>query len=126
MVRAGADDQFLMALSVVVVVLVSRHHLARLFTTDEALIELVAVIAYPLALYQFSDMLQILFSNALRGMQDVKFTPLARCVLLHRPDALLCLLLCLCLRVRCGRHLGPPYGRFTSQYQPHLTLPLSA
>ena len=37
------------------------------------MVELVALLAWPVILYQAGDGLQILFANALRGISDVKY-----------------------------------------------------
>lgn len=73
-VRAGIALQSLIVLGVMILLLSCRHLLGHLFTTDTAVIEVVAVLVFPLATYQLVDMLQILLSYALRGMRDVKFT----------------------------------------------------
>lgn len=54
-----------------------RHVVGYIFTEDEAVISLVARLCIPVCIYQVGDVLQILFSNALRGMQDVRFTAIA-------------------------------------------------
>ncbi|KXB33508.1 MATE efflux family protein [Bacteroidales bacterium KA00251] len=73
-VKAGMAIQSLIVVAVMLLVLLLRYELARIFTTDQRVIETVSVMVIPLAVYQFVDMLQILFSNALRGMRDVRFT----------------------------------------------------
>lgn len=73
-VRSGAIIQLLMVIFLVALFLVFRNHLGSVFTNDQAVIDLVAILIFPLAAYQLFDMLQILFSNVLRGMQDVGFT----------------------------------------------------
>lgn len=73
-VRAGFRIQLTMALSVMIFLLLFRQHIPKIFTSDPKVIELAAIVIFPLIAYQISDMLQILFSNALRGLQDVKFT----------------------------------------------------
>ena len=78
-VKSGFKIQLSMALSTIVILLIFRNYIPRIFTTDESVIKLASIVILPLAAYQVTDMLQILFSNALRGMQDVKFTAWAAC-----------------------------------------------
>lgn len=73
-VRAGLKIQLTMALSVMAFLLLFRKDIPKIFTSDSAVVELAALVIFPLVAYQLCDMLQILFSNALRGLQDVKFT----------------------------------------------------
>lgn len=73
-VHSGIALQLLMVLSLVILLILLRNHLGKIFTQDNDVIELVSILAIPLATYQLFDMLQILFSNVLRGLQDVKFT----------------------------------------------------
>lgn len=48
-----------------------RHQLAGLFGASEEVASIVAVLAYPLVLYQLGDGIQVTFVNALRGLGDV-------------------------------------------------------
>lgn len=73
-VKAGLKVQAIMVLSLMTILLILRTHIPKIFTNDQEVINLSAIVIFPLIAYQASDMLQILFSNALRGMQDVKFT----------------------------------------------------
>ncbi len=73
-VRAGFKIQLTMALTVMTFLLLFRKYIPKIFTNDIEVVELAALVIFPLIAYQLSDMLQILFSNALRGLQDVKFT----------------------------------------------------
>lgn len=58
---------------VVVLILVFRTHMGYLITPEKEVVDLVALLAYSVILYQFGDGLQILFANALRGIADVKY-----------------------------------------------------
>ena len=78
-VKSGFKIQISMALTLIVLLLTFRTYIPHIFTTDESVIKLASIVILPLAAYQVTDMLQILFSNALRGMQDVKFTAWAAC-----------------------------------------------
>lgn len=49
-----------------------RHDVSLLFTDNEEVANIVAVLAFPLVLYQFGDGMQCTFANALRGLGDVK------------------------------------------------------
>lgn len=50
-----------------------RTRMGYLFTPDKAVVDLVALLAWSVFLYQFGDAAQILFANALRGLSDVKY-----------------------------------------------------
>lgn len=76
-VRSGLAIHALLAVSLVVTLLLFRYQVGRIFVSDEAVIALSAQLCLLLCLYQPGDVLQILYSNALRGMQDVKFTAVA-------------------------------------------------
>lgn len=61
------------ALLVVIFLLIVRNYIGYLFTPEMDVIQLSALLIYPVILYQFGDGLQILFANALRGIADVKY-----------------------------------------------------
>ena len=44
-----------------------------IITPEKEVVELVALLAWSVILYQAGDGLQILFANALRGISDVKY-----------------------------------------------------
>lgn len=73
-VKSGFIIQITMVAILVIFLLLFRKQIPMLFTVDQEVIHLASIVIFPLAAYQVTDMLQILFSNALRGMQDVKFT----------------------------------------------------
>ena len=70
---AGLHIITIVALIVVTLVFIARNQIGYLFTTEPEVIALVGVLSYSVILYQFGDGLQILFSNALRGIEDVKY-----------------------------------------------------
>jgi putative efflux protein, MATE family len=70
---AGLHIMMLVALSVMLIIFICRNFMGYLFTDNEEVIKMVALLAYPVILYQIGDGLQILFANALRGISDVKF-----------------------------------------------------
>ena len=74
---AGLHLIWATAFLVVGLVFVSRHRIGYLFTAEEEVAALVAVLSFPVMLYQFGDGLQILFSNALRGIRDVNYMAVA-------------------------------------------------
>lgn len=76
-VRSGLAIHALLAVNLVVLLLIFRHDVGRIFVSDEAVVALSAQLCVILCLYQPGDVLQILYSNALRGMRDVTFTALA-------------------------------------------------
>lgn len=69
---AGFHLIFLLALVVSVTVFALRNHLGVWFTGDIGVSEVVSVLVIPFVLYQFGDGLQCCYSNALRGITDVK------------------------------------------------------
>lgn len=73
-VWTGLVLQLMIATVFVSVLFVCRHYVARIFTDDEGLVAMVAVVCLPLMAYQIGDVLQILYSSALRGLRDVRFT----------------------------------------------------
>lgn len=62
-----------MATIVVLLILLFRTRMGYLITPEKEVVEVVALLAYSVILYQFGDGLQILFANALRGIADVKY-----------------------------------------------------
>lgn len=70
---AGLHLILLVALAVMLLVFAIRNRMGYLFTTEKEVVDMVAVLAYSVILYQVSDGLQILFANALRGISDVKY-----------------------------------------------------
>lgn len=63
----------LLATLYVIVLAAFRHVIGRLFTQEVELIQLVATLCLPVMIYQFGDVLQILFANVLRGLRDVQY-----------------------------------------------------
>lgn len=75
---AGLHIIMLMALLVVVFIFCLRNEIGYLFTSEEEVgaaevAAVVALLSLPVMMYQFGDGLQILFSNALRGIRDVTY-----------------------------------------------------
>ena len=58
---------------VCILLYVSRDFIGYLFTGNEDVAQMTALLIYPVVLYQAGDGLQILFANALRGIYDVKY-----------------------------------------------------
>ena len=75
-IRRSADAGFhlilVMALAVSLLIYLIRHEIGGIFTDNSQVSLLVAQLAIPFILYQFGDGLQCNFSNALRGIADVK------------------------------------------------------
>ncbi|MCD8044974.1 MAG: MATE family efflux transporter [Tannerellaceae bacterium] len=70
---AGLHIILLIAVVVMLFVFVTRNYIGYLFTTNEEIVAMVALLCYSVILYQVGDGLQILFANALRGIADVKY-----------------------------------------------------
>ena len=70
---AGLHIMMLLAFSVMLIIFFCRNFMGYLFTSNEEVVKMAAMLAFPVILYQAGDGLQILFANALRGIADVKF-----------------------------------------------------
>lgn len=70
---AGLHIIMLVATFVVLLILVFRTQIGYLITPEKEVVDMVALLAWSVILYQFGDGLQILFANALRGISDVKY-----------------------------------------------------
>ena len=70
--NAGFHIILVMAVVASVFIFVTRYYIGGIFTNDKEVALLVAQLAIPFILYQFGDGLQCNFSNALRGIADVK------------------------------------------------------
>ncbi len=71
--RAALFMSLVVSVVFIAFTLLLRKQLGYIFTTDSEVIRLVSLLLIPLALYQLGDALQIIYSNALRGMMDVRF-----------------------------------------------------
>ena len=69
---AGFHLILVMALAASLLIFFMRNHIGSIFTDDTDVSALVASLALPFILYQFGDGLQCNYSNALRGIADVK------------------------------------------------------
>lgn len=70
--NAGFHIILVMALTTSVLMFIARDHIGPLFTDSKEVTTLVASLVMPFIIYQFGDGLQCNFSNALRGIADVK------------------------------------------------------
>lgn len=70
---AGLHLILAMGITVVGLILIFRTQMGYLFTPEEAVVQMVSLLAWSAVLYQFGDGIQILFANALRGIADVKW-----------------------------------------------------
>ena len=71
-VRAGFKIILVMAAAVSIPLLIIRNSLGFLFTDSAEVAAMVAQLVIPFVIYQFGDGLQCNYSNALRGISDVK------------------------------------------------------
>jgi len=69
---AGWQMIFVISIFMSIIVFSLRHHVAILFTDNADVSDIVAVLVYPLILYQLGDGIQVTFVNALRGLGDVR------------------------------------------------------
>ena len=70
----SAGYRMILAMSAVVTacIIVFRNHIGMLFSDNQEVVTLVSHLVLPFVLYQFGDGLQCNYSNALRGISDVK------------------------------------------------------
>ncbi len=71
-VSAGFKIILVMAAAVSIPLLIMRNSLGYFFTDSAAVAAMVAQLVIPFVIYQFGDGLQCNYSNALRGISDVK------------------------------------------------------
>lgn len=57
----------------VLFIITFHNNMGALFTPEQDVVAMVALLSWSVVLYQFGDGLQILFANALRGIADVKY-----------------------------------------------------
>lgn len=69
---AGCHLNFIIAILVAVPIFIYRNDIGFLFTDSNEVAAIVASTIIPIIIYQFSDGLQITFSNALRGIAYVR------------------------------------------------------
>jgi MATE family multidrug resistance protein len=70
--QAGFNIIIVMAVFASMAVFMLRNHIGHVFTGNNEVALLVAQLAIPFMIYQFGDGMQCNFSNALRGIADVK------------------------------------------------------
>ena len=70
--NAGFHIILVMALTASAIIFAARYHIGGIFTPNEEVALLVAQLVVPFIISQFGDGLQSNFSNALRGIADVK------------------------------------------------------
>lgn len=70
----------MVALLVLVGIVAFRHHLGGLFNDSPEIVAMTALAVLPMALYQPVDALQVIYSNALRGLEDVRRMALYACL----------------------------------------------
>lgn len=69
---AGLHLTWVMGSLLAVPIFLFRHQVGIWFTNDAEVISMVGAVIVPLCIYQYSDAMQCIFANALRGMADVK------------------------------------------------------
>lgn len=70
---SGVEAALAVACVAMLVMFASRHYVGWLFTPDTEIISMVALAIIPVILYQIGDALQVVYANALRGMEDVGY-----------------------------------------------------
>lgn len=71
--RVGIEVALGVAVLAMGIMWFSRHHIGYLFGGDEVVSSMVAIALIPVILYQVGDAMQVVYANALRGMEDVTF-----------------------------------------------------
>lgn len=71
--NSGVEAALAVAFGAMLVMFASRHYVGWLFTPDTEIISMAAVAIIPVILYQLGDALQVIYANALRGMEDVGY-----------------------------------------------------
>lgn len=71
--RVGLELSLVVAVFAMSVMLLGRHYIGYIFTKDEEMIAMVSVALIPVILYQVGDAMQVIYANALRGMEDVGY-----------------------------------------------------
>lgn len=69
---AGLHLTWVMGSLLALPIFLFRHQVGIWFTNDAEVISMVGAVIVPLCIYQYSDAMQCIFANALRGMADVK------------------------------------------------------
>ena len=69
---AGLHLTWVMGSLLALPIFLFRHQVGTWFTSDAEVITMVSSVLIPLCVYQYSDAMQCIFANALRGMADVK------------------------------------------------------
>lgn len=70
--KAATRLGILNAVFVALLVLTSRNYLSYIFSPNQEIALYTSLAFWPVALYQFGDVLQVIYGNALRGMERVK------------------------------------------------------
>lgn len=71
--RVGLELSLLVAVVAMLIMWVVRSYIGYIFSTDEEMVAMVAVALIPVILYQVGDAMQVIYANALRGMEDVGY-----------------------------------------------------
>lgn len=71
-VRASSVMGLFMALFAATAMYAMRHSVSFLFNDHQEVASLVSIALLPVIAYQFADVLQVIYSNALRGLEQVK------------------------------------------------------
>lgn len=74
-VNAGLEFALGTAVIAMLIMFLSRQYVGLLFTTDADIVRIASIAIVPVILYQIGDAMQIIYANALRGIEDVRFLP---------------------------------------------------
>lgn len=80
--RVGLEMSIVVAIIAMLIMWFGRDYIGYIFTKDEAIVQMVSWALIPVILYQLGDAMQVVYANALRGMEDVGYLALFA-VLIH-------------------------------------------
>lgn len=75
--RVGIEIALGVAIIAMLIMWFGRHYIGYIFGKDDEVASMVAIALIPVILYQVGDALQVIYANALRGMEDVIFLAVA-------------------------------------------------
>lgn len=80
--RVGLEMSIVVAVLAMFIMWFGRDYIGYIFTTDVEIVYMVSWALIPVILYQLGDAMQVIYANALRGMEDVGYLALFA-VLIH-------------------------------------------
>lgn len=78
--QVGLELCIATALVAMALMLATRSFVGRIFSEDETIVAMTSIALIPVILYQLGDAMQVLYANALRGMEDVTHMAIYACL----------------------------------------------